>query len=155
MTEQEAVERLKCMRLFMQIEDDKNECKFLEDDYIANDMAIKALEEIQQYRALGTVDELKSMKENGAFTGVELAQLAAMQMRLKKYESIGTVEELRVARDKQVAKKPPFIKRSFTQFYVCPGCSNAEHYEKLYSKMPYCFKCGQKLDWSDEDENNG
>lgn len=41
---QEAVERLKCMRLFMQIEDDKNECKFLEDDYIANDMAIKALE---------------------------------------------------------------------------------------------------------------
>ena len=61
---------------------------------IAEAMAIKALEEIQQYRALGTVDELKSMKENGAFAGVELAQLAAMQMRLKEYESIGTVEEL-------------------------------------------------------------
>lgn len=44
MTEQEAIERLKCMRLFMQIEDDRNDCKFLEDDYIANDMAIKALE---------------------------------------------------------------------------------------------------------------
>ena len=44
MKEQEAVERLKCMRLFMQINDDSNDSKFLEDDYIANDMAIKALE---------------------------------------------------------------------------------------------------------------
>lgn len=33
--------------------------QILEDDYIANDMAIKALEEIQQYRALGTVEELQ------------------------------------------------------------------------------------------------
>lgn len=44
MTEQEAVERLKCMRLFMQINDDQNDSKFLEDDYIANEMAIEALE---------------------------------------------------------------------------------------------------------------
>ena len=28
----------------MQIEDEKNECKFTEDDYKANDMAIQALE---------------------------------------------------------------------------------------------------------------
>lgn len=32
------------MRLFMQIEDEKNECKFAEDDYKANEMAIQALE---------------------------------------------------------------------------------------------------------------
>ena len=38
----EAIERLKCMRLFMQIEDSENDSKFLEDDYIANDMAIEA-----------------------------------------------------------------------------------------------------------------
>ena len=44
MTEREAIEKLKNMRLFMQIEDGKNECKFTEDDYKANEMAIQALE---------------------------------------------------------------------------------------------------------------
>ena len=44
MTESEAVEKLKNMRLFMQIEDDNNDCKFTEDDYKANEMAINALE---------------------------------------------------------------------------------------------------------------
>ena len=44
MTEIEAVEKLKNMRLFMQIEDENNDCKFTEDDYKANEMAINALE---------------------------------------------------------------------------------------------------------------
>ena len=44
MKEREAVEKLKNMRLFMQIEDDNNDCKFTEDDYKANEMAIQALE---------------------------------------------------------------------------------------------------------------
>ena len=44
MTEREAIEKLKNIRLFMQIEDNKNECKFTEDDYKANEMAVQALE---------------------------------------------------------------------------------------------------------------
>lgn len=44
MTENEAIEKLKNMRLFMQIEDKNNNCKFTEDDYKANEMAIQALE---------------------------------------------------------------------------------------------------------------
>ena len=44
MTESEAIEKLKNMRLYMQIEDENNDCKFTEDDYKANDMAIQALE---------------------------------------------------------------------------------------------------------------
>ena len=44
MTESEAIEKLKNMRLYMQIEDKNNDCKFTEDDYKANEMAIKALE---------------------------------------------------------------------------------------------------------------
>ena len=65
----------------------------------AKKMAIQALKEIQQYRAIGTVEELKSMKENGAFTGIELAQLAAMQMRLKEYLAIGTIEEFKTLKE--------------------------------------------------------
>ena len=44
MTSSEAIEKLKNMRLFMQIEDKNNGCKFTEDDYKANEMAIQALE---------------------------------------------------------------------------------------------------------------
>ena len=43
MTENEAREKLKNMRLYMQIEDKNNDCKFTEDDYKANEMAIQAL----------------------------------------------------------------------------------------------------------------
>ena len=44
MTESEAVEKLKNMRLFMQITDKNSEHKFAEDDYKANEIAIQALE---------------------------------------------------------------------------------------------------------------
>ena len=44
MKESEAIEKLKNMRLYMQIEDENNDCKFTEDDYKANEMAIQALE---------------------------------------------------------------------------------------------------------------
>lgn len=52
MTESEAVEKLKNMRLFMQIEDENNDCKFTEDDYKANEMAIQALEKLKDYEDL-------------------------------------------------------------------------------------------------------
>ena len=41
MTESEAIEKLKNMRLFMQITDKNSEHKFAEDDYKANEMAIQ------------------------------------------------------------------------------------------------------------------
>ena len=44
MKESEAIEKLKNMRLYMQIEDKNNDCKFTEDDYKANEMAIQVLE---------------------------------------------------------------------------------------------------------------
>lgn len=44
MTESEAIEKLKNMRLYMQITDKNNDCKFTKDDYKANETAIQALE---------------------------------------------------------------------------------------------------------------
>lgn len=43
-TNKEAIERLKCMRLFMQINDRDSTNKFLDEDYVANEMAVKAIE---------------------------------------------------------------------------------------------------------------
>ena len=47
----------------MEIDDKKNACKFLNEDYEANKIAIKALKEVQQYRAIGTPEECLSAVE--------------------------------------------------------------------------------------------
>ena len=111
-------------------------------------MAINALEEIQQYRAICTPEELQTMKEHGGFTGVELANIAAMQMKLKEYEAIGTPEECREAVEKQTDEKPTAVLGTFGGTdYECKNCGSDVCYGD-----EYCRWCGQKLDWSDEDE---
>lgn len=46
------------------------------------------LEELKSYKDIGTPKELKELKENGAFTGLELAKLAIMQKELKSYKDL-------------------------------------------------------------------
>ena len=110
----------------------------------ALDTAVKALEEVQQYRALGTPEDLKTMKENGAFTGVELAEIACSQRMLNEYIAIGTVEECRrwKQKDRNTAKKVEFISRgSFGRMGRCPCCAAL-----LNEGTEYC-SCGQKVKW--------
>ena len=52
MTEREAIERLKCMRLYMKINDKHSDSKFLNEDYEANAMAINALEKQEKIKDL-------------------------------------------------------------------------------------------------------
>ena len=54
MTESKAIEKLKNMRLYMQIEDKNNDCKFTEDDYKANEMAINTLEKQKKIKEVFT-----------------------------------------------------------------------------------------------------
>lgn len=46
------------------------------------------LEELKSYKDIGTPKELKELKENGAFTGLELVKLAIMQKELKEYRDL-------------------------------------------------------------------
>lgn len=101
----------------------------------AQEMAIKALEELQQYRTLGTPEELKELKER-AFTGVELAQIAAMQMKLKEYEKTGTTEECRAAVEKRdrdrknVRKDTKLTYRELAEYCETRAdCSRCEKYK--------------------------
>ena len=61
--ESEAIEKLKNMRLFMQIEDENNDCKFTEDDYKANEMAIQALEKQIPKKPNKTIDSSWGVKK--------------------------------------------------------------------------------------------
>ena len=103
---------------------------------------IDILQELEAYRTIGTVEELKSMKENGAFTGVELAQLAAMQMRLKEYLAIGTIDEFKDLKKKTQKKRFNIFESHGLRQFVCGCCDRP-----ILTTDNYCSFCGQKLDW--------
>ena len=99
----------------------------------AKQTAINAFEEVQQYRAIGTLEELKEamkyvwlVKKHGTI-GKALEECA-------EYESIGTPEECRAAMEKQTAIPREIIEGK----YFCQKCHNLMPYPG------YC-RCGQKV----------
>lgn len=72
--------------------------------------------------------------------------IAALE-EIQQYRAIGTAEQYREAVEKQREKKP--VKRSFVIPYggidVCPNCK-----EPISKKEHHC-KCGQAIDWSEEE----
>ena len=69
--------------------------QFDEEEKQALTIAIKALEEIQQYRAIGTVEEIQSTKE----------RLLLSRDMCKDYYAIGTIEEFKALKEKSEPKK--------------------------------------------------
>lgn len=73
---------------------------------------------------------------------------------LQQYRAIGTLEECRTAREKQILMKPKTNRiDSETIYCKCPSCNITT---VLYRNciMNYCKECGQKLDWSGENETD-
>lgn len=126
MTENEAIDKLKNMRLFMQIEDNKNECKFAENDYLANKMAIQALEEVQQYRKIGTVEECREAVEKQTAKKPEFVDTRFMNNG--KHISDGC---------------------QLQKCYKCPNCN--QHIFHVWDDELYCKYCGQHIDWRAND----
>jgi hypothetical protein len=71
---------------------------------------------------------------------------------VQKYREIGSIEECRASREKQkIPKKPIYIANlGCTALWLCPVCER----RIIRSDLVYCHQCGQKLDWSDEDERS-
>jgi hypothetical protein len=69
---------------------------------------------------------------------------------VQKYREIGSIEECRASREKQkIPKKPIYIANlGCTALWLCPVCER----RIIRSDLVYCHQCGQKLDWSDENE---
>lgn len=106
MTENVAVIKLKCMKRNCGMSSQNNTWK-PNALTTALDMAIKAFEEIQQYRLIGTVEEIKSYtrlaeKENARLVN----KIRSIELELNTYKAIGTVSECREAVEKQQKKTP-------------------------------------------------
>ena len=74
---------------------------------------------------------------------------------IQQYREIGTVEECREAREKQMPKKPNITtgQNDTDKLACCPTCdSNVDWtYEGFWrkGKRKYCHECGQAIDWSE------
>ena len=123
--------------------------------------AVKFIENIKSHATV-TLDHIAKEEPNVSplvYKGREekANTILVMVEELKQYRTIGTPEECRAAMEKQTAKKViSFEYHNGTINYSCPVCK-----WKIISKIngewccgtfnEYCDKCGQKLDWSDED----
>lgn len=125
-------------------------------DYLnALEIVIKALEEIQQYRAIGTVERFQQLVEQfkphvtdkTSCPERHCNKCDIYRKENEKYHEIGTVEECREARERQRAKKYKVIEpcKSVT-YYQCPFCDGLLHINENF-----CGECGQAIDWSDTD----
>lgn len=99
MTENEAIERI---RDHFEVHHHDNRPHPLLDEAV--DMAIKALEEVQQYRAIGTLEELKAAMKY-VYLAKKHGTVGQVIENCVKYEEIGTPEECRAAVEKQNVNK--------------------------------------------------
>ena len=113
------------------------------------DMAINALEEVQKYRAIGTLEELirgkryMNIAKHHGTIGQVIDECVA-------YEAIGTPEECRAAMERQNPRTAIAEKEDTgTTKYTCPACGMYRGWSTGLFPARYCWKCGQKLDWSD------
>lgn len=109
-------------------------------------------------------EAIKEFRQNvdmpfGSNISREASELAIQALEeIQQYRAIGTVEECRQAKEKQISKKPIRKERSGMGYeykdYYC-SCGNFIGFEPSINralengKIPFrnCPNCGQKLDW--------
>ena len=166
MTEKEKLEcAIHCMKVNADIEVCEECNAYNMGDCECRDIAreaIKALEEVQEYRTLGKLEDLKDFlvvvsedSTNAGEDGISLEFIKNL-VELKRYKELGTLEEVRNAVEKQKPKKLEFMHMTGeTRAKFRCQCGNVvfnECYGVPDDTMQYCDRCGQKWDWSDERE---
>lgn len=89
--------------------------------------------EVEEYRTIGTPEELQEMKKD----------FAEALSDWRQYRKVGTLEECRAAVEKQTAKRPRIMGNAM----ICPSCPRCFKSDN----SAYCPSCGQKLKWEDEE----
>ena len=145
MTESEARSKIKNrIGVIREIAGNRYDVKTCED----LEIAVRVLKEIREYRQLekrlngisveqvvnGFINQVEKEINEGYERGRILTNKETDEW--EEYQAIGTVEEFKALKEKNVAKKP--IIHGLGQRY-CPvcKCGGADHF--------YCARCGQKL----------
>lgn len=92
MTREEAIECNKNLRMYMKLSDKNQPCKFLEENYIALDMAIKALEQepvLDKIRAEITEYAMPDFEYHGCGGSQKIVELEDVLEIIDKYTKEG------------------------------------------------------------------
>lgn len=130
--------------------------------------------ELEQYRAIGTVEEIKeqiaelerwhtdhvnkNIKNPFAWTSTLVCHncdhkddyIEELEAEIEKYHAIGTVEECRAAVEKQTAAKPlGGMDIEGNEYAICRECSAILSDGEWFAQ--YCPDCGKKVDWGEKE----
>ena len=132
----EAIERIKTMAFMC---DDFHNCKYGHDCTDGCSEAVKMAVDALQ----GSVKKKHIGSGNMVISSSDLMTiLNSDSEELKQYKEVGTVEEFKALKEKNLVKKPIWYGHHF-----CPNCDSIVYVNG--GKDIYCPKCGQKLDWSE------
>ncbi len=103
------------------------------------EMMVKCLEELEQYRAIGTVEDWKRLIEKEA----------TERRKLAEYFMLGSVEEFKALKEKSVAKKVVTKGQGHEADCYCPNCNTflGSDQDFCFSQTKHCGKCGQAVDY--------
>ena len=121
------------------------------------EMAIQALEEIQQYRAMeeklngisveqvvnGFINVTEDRTDEGYERGRILTNAEADMWN--EYRAIGTIDEFKDLKEKSVAKKPLNDGMRIPFSYYCPNCKEELSDDGYKPDEEYCVNCGQHI----------
>lgn len=103
-------------------------------------------------------EAIKIIREYGGLFPKARGEHEALEMAIKaleevqKYRAIGTPEECRAAMERQNPRAAITEKEDTgTTRYICPTCGMYMGWSTGTFPARYCWKCGQKLDWGDEE----
>ena len=167
MTENEAVKYMRIEKECINRDCDRNCAKCdivqeVDDLNSAYDAAIKALEEVQQYQAIGTHEECQTAMELYKEMHKRKFTLEVVEEYMKFEDECVrnnfTFKSLLEAREKQTPKKPDLEGDGYGDdgvliydTWICPCCG--KRYEIDYEEYDYCPNCGQAIDWSARNED--
>jgi hypothetical protein len=104
-----------------------------------------------------SINELHNIRPAGAIIpqkrAIALDMAISALEEVQKYREIGSMEECRAAREKQIPKRAYHISPvddNDNANVECPACHATTDYAVNVIKRGHCWKCGQKLDWGDE-----
>lgn len=95
------------------------------------------LKKLAEYEDIGTPTELKQLKENGGFTGLELAKIATALKELQAYreqELMDTSDkEARKSEDEETRKSEEILRKYCESHQSCEGCVFLQRMVRMWS----------------------
>lgn len=144
MTENEAIKNIKALNAVCWQKD------FYDEEFArALATAIQALEEIQQYKVIGTVEKVQELASKGrAYEQVAWERDVALEQLKEIGLSLGEkTDDVRVAVERMKPKKPIEVD-NWGEYYKCPTCKKYA-VDSMGCKYKYCPNCGTEFDWSE------